>query len=222
MGICASGAYLTPVLITSDQRDTEESGDEMRILYFKDRKGPGTDTTKAWFDIVKEEMGDRCLLLCDNLRSYFNRDFQDDLKLHNAELKPLPAAAGAWMNPCDNAFNHELKQHYRKCSRGSHAEMVAAIRESFHAIPDAHVVSYFRHCGIIGDEDPKKVAARLCAEGYWRTEENQEKVRIYSQAYNKWHSDWLRRHDEPTSRPSRKRIAKSSSEDTMWETRKKK
>ena len=166
-GIAASGVLVTPVVFTSDKIDTHRDQVDFRVLYQENIKGPGNHSTHCYWDAVKvTDFNDRSFLLLDNLKSHHSVQLTEEMDSAEVQAFYFPAHGGAILNPLDNSFHSEVKARYYRKDRSDHGLMLDAIREAIFETKESSIRNYWRHCGIISEEDSSAVVNRLLAEGY--------------------------------------------------------
>jgi len=108
----------------------------------------------------------------DRERALFTQQVRYDAALHGVEILEFPPGLGHLMNPCDNYFHSYFKARY--WNRVAQAQgpkpftfmhKVALIEGAYYDMKELSIVHVFKHCGLIGDEDPAAVIDRLLAEG---------------------------------------------------------
>lgn len=82
------------------------------------------------------------------------------------ETLAIPAAGGAFINPCDNAFNAQLRQSYYKQSKKTYAEKLQAILKAYYSPSEEIMQRYFLHTGWLGPRLTKAGVKGLLDEGY--------------------------------------------------------
>jgi hypothetical protein len=113
-GLVMDGTVLPPVIFTNyDQVPANiEDSQEAHVIYIPDLSQPSADLTLRWLDTIKEYLEDSPLVIHDRGPEYIARDAQQEFKNLGISTMSIPAQGGAFVNPCDNAFNAQLRRHY--------------------------------------------------------------------------------------------------------------
>lgn len=78
----------------------------------------------------------------------------------------LPAAGGAFINPCDNPFHSQLKRAYFQVRKKSYPDKLKAILEAYYQPTEDSIANYFEHVGWRGARLTKRQVQYLLSEGY--------------------------------------------------------
>jgi hypothetical protein len=100
----------------------------------------------------------------------------------------VPAGRGAFLNPCDNSFHHDMKHHFYQTKRTTHADMLRAMISLYYTVKEKNIEHYFEHTRITGKQITKGHISTLLSEGYHPGkghEEIHEKCRASYQAWKK-------------------------------------
>lgn len=79
--ICANGAFLPPVIVTSDKRLKNLPFSGGRVILLPGTKGQSNRATECWLEAIEEYLEDKPLVLFDNHKSHYSTTLTEDLKL---------------------------------------------------------------------------------------------------------------------------------------------
>lgn len=182
----ADGSMLPPVAFTSDTSVPLDDYAPLKVFVMEGIRGPGSDSTLRWLDEISPDLPEKGLMIWDDLGGHRNRDVLEELEANNIEPFVLPHASHGLINVCDNSLNALLQHSYYTKDRSSHKNMLLAIRDSYEALEEATVVRYFKHTGIISNDDISDRAWQLAHEGYHPNEEREEHIEDMKRAYREW------------------------------------
>lgn len=180
------GSMTPPVVFTSDTSVPLGDYHPLQIYQFDGIKGPRWQSTFRWIDEVSPTLPAKVLMIWDDLPAHRNPKVLQELEANNIEVFTLPHASHGLLNPCDNSLNALIRRQYYKGDRSTHQNMLMSARDAFNSISDETVVEYFKHTGIIGEDDPPDIADSLANEGYHADEVKEEHVQSMKQAFRDW------------------------------------
>jgi len=130
-------------------------------------------------------------LLSDNETS-FKTDLATDFEKSKGILRDyFVPQLGHLMDPCDNEFHAATHIRYWKIidayKRPTLLQQIQAIHESYFAIPESSIRSYFVRCGIIGETPPHLVLEKLFFEGVYPAKKFRNLHKKQLQNYIDWH-----------------------------------
>ena len=132
-GFFASGELMHPVLFTSDPKDTKQSTQQMKVVWQKSIKGPGSLSTETWWDCVGQvDFPDGGVVMVDHLSGHFSKTLEQEMRDLDVSLLHYPKYSGAILDPCDNSWFSDLKHRYYTKDRTTHGSMIQAIREAIY------------------------------------------------------------------------------------------
>jgi hypothetical protein len=187
--LVADGSQIPPVIFTSDShvREGTEGEREAFIEYIPNLSPtPSASITLRWLDRVKDYLSDEPHLIHDSGGEFKAKLTQEHLTMEDIESHTIPAAGGAYLNPCDNNFHHDMKQYFYKKKRTTHEEMLRAMIDAYYDVPDKNILHYFKHCRIIGKMLTRKYICKLLSEGYHPGKTHKEDHQKCVNAYNGW------------------------------------
>jgi len=188
-GLVADGSQLPPVVFTSDPHVPEgtEGRHDAKIIYLPTlSSNPSADTTLRWFDIVKNYLEDNPHVIHDSGGEFTAMGVQSELVEHDVTTHKIPGAGGAFLNPCDNNFHHDMKHHYYRKERNTHATMLRSMLDAYFDVPDKNIQHYFTHCQITTRRLEKRNIVRLIIEGYRPGRHHEELHEKCRDAYLAW------------------------------------
>ncbi len=167
--LVADGSQLPPVIFTNDPNVPQhvEGTQVASVIYIPTLSStPSANITTCWLDTVSEYLEDEPHLIHDSGGEFVSKVSQAafrDIDIHSHQI---PAAGGAYLNPCDNNFHHNMKQHYYAKRYRTHAEMLRGMIDAYYEVADKNIQHYFKHTRIIGKIVTKHHIAHLLSEGY--------------------------------------------------------
>lgn len=182
------GTVLPPVIFTDYPHvpmDLEQ-GTDAKVLYVENITQPSADLTLRWLDEVSEYLEDSPLVIHDRGPEYMAKSVQEDIALKGISTLDIPSAGGAFINPCDNSFNSELKHWYFLESQNSYEDKLRGIIAAYYAPKEESLQQYFEHVGWSGPRPTRKQVQHLVNEGY---RPGKRHIQIYEemeQVYNGW------------------------------------
>ena len=94
------------------------------------------------------------------------KNVQEELSQRGYSTMSMPATGGAYVNPCDNAFNAALRHNYYNYSHSDYPKKLQAILAAYYAPSELSIQHYFEHIGWKGRYPSKALAKGLLNEGY--------------------------------------------------------
>lgn len=167
--VAANGTVIPPVIFTSDTNvpvGVEEHPDA-RVFPIPNFKGKATaDTTMRWLDTVQPHLADEPLLIHDKGKEFTAAAVTQRLQEEVISSYPIPASGGAFVNPLDNSFHHELKSKYRVLTHRTHSRMLRDMVKAYYLCDESNIENYFKHCLLTGSKPTASAVRRLCSEGF--------------------------------------------------------
>jgi hypothetical protein len=167
--IAADGTLLPPVIFTSDQTvPANVQGDYVAHVFAVNNFSgkPSADTTLRWLDTLQEHLAAQPFLVHDKGSEFIADSVQVRLGEWNITNREIPAVAGAFVNPLDNSFHHEMKSKYRHLKHRAHSEMIRDMIIAYYQCCEVSAVKYFKHCLLVGRTPSAHAVQQLCSEGY--------------------------------------------------------
>ncbi|KAL6043681.1 hypothetical protein QOT17_023756 [Balamuthia mandrillaris] len=93
----------------------------------------------------------------------------------------IPSAGGAFVNPCDNPFNSQLKHNYFTQEQKSYSGKLKAIIQAYYAPSTKTLLNYFKHVLWTGPRPTKADVKQLVSEGY---RPGRQKIELYEEMKN--------------------------------------
>lgn len=111
-GLAMNEEMLPAVIFTNCDAVPEnvERDYEGKVVYLPDMSAPSGDMTLRWLEEVKPWLEDEPLLVHDKGPEYTSQIVKEELKELGIKEMAIPAAGGAFINPCDNPFNSQLRR----------------------------------------------------------------------------------------------------------------
>jgi hypothetical protein len=168
--LVADGSQIPPVIFTSDPNLPAgvEGREDAFIIHIPNlSSNPSADTTLRWIDAIQDYISDDPHLIHDSGKEFTARASQEKLEELGVSTHKVPASGGAFLNPCDNNFHHDMKHHYySNKQRTTHADMLKAMIDSYFAVKESNIKHYFQHTRITGLPMTNGHIQRLLGEGY--------------------------------------------------------
>jgi hypothetical protein len=168
VGLVMNGTVIPPIIFTNCSTVPEDidSGSDGKVIYVPDLNQPTAELTIRWLTTVQEYIGKKDLLVHDRGGEYKAQSVQDWCSVKKIETCMMPAAGGAFVNPCDNPYNAQLKKAYFKAQSKTYPEKLKAILKAYYTPQEESIMKYFEHVGWSGKSPTKADVHRLLSEGY--------------------------------------------------------
>lgn len=107
------------------------------------------------------------IIITDNEKSFNTELVRLEMNFMGIEKLNFPIGLGHLMNPCDNEFHSEVKRRYYGYIKRLNAtnitltERLNLVEAAYFKTEESSILKYFRHCGILGNEDTEAIASRL-------------------------------------------------------------
>lgn len=187
--LCADGSQIPAVVFTNDPNlpANLEGDSDAKVLYVPGlSSSPSTNTTLRWLDEMEEFLQASTHLIHDSGGEFSSKEAKARFHDVGITTHQIPAAGGAFLNPCDNNFHHDMKQHFYQRPRKSHADMLRAMLYAYAAVKDQNINHYFQHTGIIGNPVTLEHITKLLSEGYHPGKGHEEEHELCLKSYNAW------------------------------------
>ncbi|KAL6064514.1 hypothetical protein QOT17_010912 [Balamuthia mandrillaris] len=146
-------------------KDVDVGGDG-KVVYIPGLSAPSADLTLRWLDLVGDYLNDNPLVVHDRGPEYTAHSVQDLFMEMGASTCSFPATGGAFVNPCDNPFNSQLKKLYFQERHDSYVAKLKAILHAYYCPSTESIQSYFKHVGWMGPRPSRAYVRWLLEEGY--------------------------------------------------------
>mmetsp|Transcript_4108 Transcript_4108/g.5752 ORF Transcript_4108/g.5752 Transcript_4108/m.5752 type:complete len:217 (+) Transcript_4108:648-1298(+) len=175
--LVGDGTILPPVIFTNCEIIPKKLtlNHKAKICVVPNLCAPSGELTSRWLEEVSDYLKDRPLVLHDRGTEYKNKQVASDFQDRGIRAIQFPSSAGAFVNPCDNAFNAQLKYHYYKKQRRTYEEKLSSIVDSFYEISEDAVKHYFQKSGLLDEVITKGFINNMLHEG-WQAGEKHEAV----------------------------------------------
>ncbi len=102
----------------------------------------------------------------------------------------FPPGLGKLMNPCDSYFHSLVKRRYYQLVNENVSSAVERklmlIRQAYFSVSENSILSFFEHCGIIGEKEPEDLVNHLLSEGLHPSKKFADFHRQQVEAYEGW------------------------------------
>jgi hypothetical protein len=106
------------------------------------------------------------------------------------QVAVFPPGLGKLMNPCDAYFHSLVKRYYYKLVHQNiettKERKFIFIKEAYFSVSEETIVSFFNHCGILGETNPDVVINNLLSEGLHPNKKFAELHTQQIEAYESW------------------------------------
>jgi hypothetical protein len=180
-------------------------------LYMPNAKAQSLQATLAYVDWLLRMRhlvaGD--LLLMDRSNSFTSVEVQNMLDDAGVLFLYYPAGWGSLLDVCDNSiFAWIEREHYKRLVAEPVVTPAVTVRcwyDAYNSVPESQIINCYRHVGILGDEDPSAVVARLSEAGYHTDSHFQDMHNEQLEAFDDWNRlvRFLHRGQELTGDPTR-------------------
>lgn len=187
-GLVMSGEVLPPIIFTNCPtvpEDIDVEGDG-KVVYIPGLSAPSADLTLRWLDLVGDYLNDNPLLVHDRGPEYTAHSVQNFFMEMSASTSFIPSTGGAFVNPCDNPFNSQLKQLFFQEHHDTYTDKLKAILHAYYRPSTESIQSYFKHVGWMGPQPTRASVRWLLEEGY---RPGKRGARLYEEmntAYRGW------------------------------------
>ncbi len=180
------GSCLPGIVFTEDTSLAEKSYSHIKVVVVENTAAPGANTTKRWFDLVKDSLEDCPVLMVGNLGGHHNKQFLTEIREFGISLLFFPNHGGKYLNPCDNSIQSIIRRHYLHCPRQTHEQKLAAINEAYKAVSEESVQNCFKETGLLSHEPPHKVVRRLQKHTYLGHAQRRDDLAAMITEYRRW------------------------------------
>lgn len=190
-GLCGDGKVLPAVIFTSCPKvpTTATDGFDAKVFYIPGLKAPSAELTLRWLDAVSDYLEDDPVILHDHGPEYKNELMKQEWKDRNIGAFMFPATAGALVNPCDNAFNAQLRAIFNKQIKRTYEEKLRAILTAYYTPSEKSIVGYFEKSGLLRHTISKNFVRDMMHEG-WRPGTTHHEIYDKCRAiYEAWEHD---------------------------------
>lgn len=183
-----NGDVLPPIVFTNCETVLEDiEGDrEGKVIYIPDLTQPSADLTSRWLDEVADYLEDSPLVVHDSGPEYIAKAVQADFAGRDISTMRIPSAGGAFINPCDNPFNSQLKRIYFQQDMKSYEDKLRAILEAYYSPTEQSIRGYFEHVGWKGRCPTRRYVQNLLSEGFRPGKKHQELYDEMLRMYRGW------------------------------------
>lgn len=185
----ADDSRLSLVIFTNDPNAPEKIGGKQvaYIIYVEGLTStPSAQITLRWVSKIEKSLCPNTHLIHDSGGEFISKTSQNDFRKRKLFTHQIPPAGGAYCNPLDNTFHHDMKHHYYPKPRTCHTDMLKAMAEAYYEVPSTNIQHYFRHCRIIGKPMTRTHTTHLLNEGYRPGRGHAEIHRLCRNAYAAW------------------------------------
>jgi hypothetical protein len=193
---------LYPVILTSTQPGEPDCGDLFSdgdpthlayVVYLPGVSSPSTHTTEIWLECMRRRsrlmLEDDCVLILDVATWHVSADAKAFFAQAALDVRHIPAAAGKWLNPCDQSIHREMRRTFIRLQREQPHTKLRNIIAAFYAVSDSNVEHSWDHTALLKDnyeERLRHIAAEGFRAGCGREEE-------FERAHLAW-SEWVSQH----------------------------
>jgi hypothetical protein len=171
------GSVLPPVIFTNYAQIPQNiEGEQQAFVFFvPGLSQPTADLTLRWLDTMREYLGDNPLVIHDRGPEFIAGKVQEEFKNQDITSMSFPAMGGAFINPCDNSFNAQLKRHYFHHNRETFTAKLEAVISAYFSSSEEQNRNYFHHVRWCGEPPTRSYVEHLLQEGF-RPVNNNEKI----------------------------------------------
>jgi hypothetical protein len=133
-------------------------------------------------------------LIFDSLYGHTTTSMMDEWDSYSIQTHRIPAAAGKWLNPCDQMINREMRRCFNKLQRSKVQSKINNIITAYYSISEETVLNSFNRCGLLKG-DPQEILMNHVSEG-WRCSKGREQQYLQMwDAYLTWVKTLFRSQD---------------------------
>lgn len=187
--LVADGSQIPAVIFTSDPNVPEGIEGDVPgfIVHIPNLSStPSGDITERWLDVVGDYLDDEPHLIHDAGGEFSSKKITEKFQEKGIIDHKIPGAGGAFLNPCDNNFHHDMKHHFYAKTRRTHNDMLVAMLQSYSEVPDENIVNYFTHCKLTTTNATRRQVSTLISEGYRPGRNHEEMHERCQNAYAAW------------------------------------
>ena len=183
-----NGTVLPPIIFTNCEtvREDIEGDREGKVIYIPNLTQPSADLTSRWLDEVGDYLEDSPLVVHDSGPEYTAKAVQADFAGRDISTMRIPSAGGAFINPCDNPFNSQLKQSYFQQNMKSYGDKLRAILKAYYSPTEQTIRGYFEHVGWREKCPTRRYVQNLLSEGFRPGKKHQEIYDEMLRVYRGW------------------------------------
>jgi hypothetical protein len=162
------GDRLPPVVFTScltfpKRVDADDAG---YVHVVPGVEAPSGELTRRWFDTIQHLIEDGDVIVHDRGPEFRNHEVDELFADADVGHEALPASGGAFVNPCNNAFNSFMRRAFYRNGMQSYEARVTSVLDAYLGHRSAAVESYFRRCGLVGGRLTRAQVHALVSAGY--------------------------------------------------------
>jgi hypothetical protein len=195
----ANGEVWPPVIFVKEQPPPPDladgcysDGDPEHFAYVQfvpSGAAPSNKQLERWLECMEHPMYNNLLgrnhVICDSASYHTNNEGRAIFAQHQITPYIIPAAAGKWVNPCDQAPHREMRRVFNRLQQQQPGNKIANIISAYYAVDERTIVNAFESCCLLKGNASKTIVAKA-SEGYTATASRRRQFAAYEQKYAEW------------------------------------
>lgn len=195
---CADGSSIPPVIFLPEPI-TEDVGPQGQyysapyhkayLVHMPNLGNPSEASTLEWLKKLthfdRDYFDDNPHVVLDSLKGHFGQRMEEKWQDAYVTTHRIPAGAGKWLNPCDQAINRELRRTFTRLQQQDRSQKLDNIIEAYYALKESTIKNSFNRCGLF-EGDPSSVITKAVSQGYVASEKRRDSMARYHAAFLDW------------------------------------
>jgi hypothetical protein len=182
------------------------------VEYWPGISSPSSKTTQAWLDQMRDPkvvnghkpkggffFANATHLIMDKASWHMEKNVAADLSNYVVAHYFIPAAAGKWLNACDQAINSSMRHCFAKLQHEHPHRKLQNIIAAYYSVKDSTVLNSWKHTGLLSDPttmDAKAIIQKRIEEGYHAPKNRESDFARYRSAFEQLINGFVRTSDD--------------------------
>jgi hypothetical protein len=173
-------------------------GDPTHLAFVVYRPGvssASTETTEIWLENMRcsaaAMLEDGCVLVIDVAPWHVSKEAKAIFAQADLTVCAIPAAAGKWLNPCDQSIHREMRRVFVRLQRERPGRKLQNIISAYYAVSDKVVEHSWDHTGLLKDDYEERLR-HTATEGFRPGLGREQEFERAHLAWSGWVSQHLR------------------------------
>jgi hypothetical protein len=191
------------------------------LVHMPNLGNPSEESTIKWFKKLthmdRDYFEDDAHIVLDALKGHFAQRMEVQWQGAGVTTHRIPAGAGKWLNPCDQAINRELRRTFNRLQQHHRDRKLDNIIEAYYALKESTIVNSFKKCGLF-EGNPEEVIDAAVSQGYATTGKRSEAMGRYKAEFLTWVKKNTRQPRDVLPRSNRVEDLNSGLDGVQWRT----
>lgn len=172
-----------------DGWNVNPQGQPFYIRYVASGMAPSEHWTSVWLDVLTDpqhfHLPKNTHLILDSLGGHHTDEMKERWAEHDIFAHRIPASAGKYLNPCDQAFHSAMRRIFLDLQHQHPNKKISNIVAAYYNVSQAALLGSFEHAAVFKGDINEKLARHVC-QGYYPPDAREEDVdRMYT-AFMEW------------------------------------